>query len=594
MIKPKASQRLVSSVDRILRFVEGHRNAPFLLLVVQSSPQLDHRSTLKDTEAEHRRKCLQEFQKLPRFQVTSPDAYNDLLRALYPVKYGLTQLKSSAITKTQVNHSVLFKCYTSLPGPGAGHLHEENFEDFMEQMFHNRVFSRPNLLSSSAFTLYKEQFLLKQYSDAIQYRKDHLAKLWHITKDMDAAKIPLSDYERRQMVYMTFYRDRPDILQKVKVLKSHSAEKGSGMLSDSNLPTFSWNTYQELVNLNISSMNDAKYLNTLLFCALRHANWAAEKDILSRIKPEGFTRDTYKILLDNHAMHRRHDSFEAHLDSLSHNHLHFLDSKLLDIVIRSLSVLGHSDLCSILTSPFLEHGCESLTQKDYFLKQLTYSDKVQYSAHLRVYDAMSEKPPVQIFPTVNTFVPLLEHYCATGASSKDIIALLYIIEDEWGLPLSTLMFKDIFNSFTTSSYETEHLELVTMKLIELLDQYNANDSWIKERLNETFISTSSSKVLLDILNSATVKHHGADEGVFLKLSNGLMRLVFTAYQSVYRASPEKRAKISKIEEILWQRLDKTEKRHPTGFHDELQPSDLYGREELAYLKKASLLELLDI
>lgn len=591
---PEASQRLVSSVNRILGFLKKSRNAPLLLEIVSPLPNLNLHSTLKDTEAQIRRRCLKDFQDLPLFRFTSPTVSNDLVRALYPAGTGLKQLKSAPITKSQVNHSVLYKCYTALPEPGVGHLQIDNFEEFMAQMFNNRVFSRPNLLSSSTFHLYDELFLLKQYTNAIQYRKDHLTKLFHITRDMEDANIPLSDYERRQMVYMMFYKDRPDILRNIESFRSHSPKRSIQPQLDAIVPSFSWETYRELVKLNASSMNDIEYLNTLLFCALRHSNWKAEKDILSRIKSTEFSRDTFKILLDNHGMHRRHNSFETHLKALSQNHLHLLDSKLLDIILRSLVELGYADLCSVLISPFLMHDDKSLKTDDYFLKQLTYSDRKKYSAYLRGYDAMPDKLQMKIIPTMNTAAPLLCHYCASGAPFEDIMNLLYTIENEWGLPLSSLMFRYIFHAFTTLNYGCEELEFATMKLIEQHDQYNASDSWIKERFNETSFPANANQVLLDIISSNTPKHHGANEGAFLKLSNGLMRLVFLAYQSVYRSDPKKRVKISRIEESLWIRLKMIESQSAAQFHDELQPADLYGREEKVYLKKVSLLELLDI
>lgn len=594
MIKSEVYQRLSSSVDRIQKFISRNQNAPFLLQVVDLSKVPTSRPRIGDSEVAHRQRCLQEFQRLPRFQTTSPCSYNELLRNLYPGQNGLSQLKPVPFAGSYVNHSSLYRCYMSLPSPGVGHLQPTNFEEFMRQMFDNRVFAKPNVLASSVSDYYDEKYLLRQYYEALYYRKSHLRKLWQIAKDMDAAKIPLSDYERRQMVFMTFYKDRPDIARYVLALLSNSKETLRKNPSEDESPVFDWATYKEFSSLDTMSPGDIEYKNTLLFCAVRHSNWLAEQDILQQIGRENFTRDTYKILLDNHASHGRLYSFVPFLDLLSSSHMHLLDIRLLNIIIRSLVGLGFPNLSKMLLSAFLQNDAELLSSSDCFLKQLTYSDRTKYSAYLHTYDQSYHGTPVRLFATEQTFRPVVEHYCAVGSNFTDIMRVFFAIEVGWGLPLSSQAFKNVFHAFTTAQYSTEDLQLITMKLTENHDRYYNLDSWVNEKTSQTSIPPNASKILLEVLNNDSPKHHGTDEGAFLKLSNALMRLVFKAYNTTYKNNPEKRAAIGQIETQIWRQLENAKARLPPRFSDRLVPADLYGREELAYIKKTGLLQLLDI
>lgn len=600
MNNPETYSRLVASVTRILKFIEQNKNSPTLLHLVNDKDAILVRPTATLLEMRHRQKSLQEFQKLPRYQKIFPQLYNNLVKSLYPATNGLSRLLPSVFIKNEVNHSSLYKCYSELPSPGAGHLQGKDLEEFMKQIFHNRVFAKPNVLSTGTFDLYHDKFLLRQYSNAIEYRRDHLRKLWHITKDMDDANIPLTDYERRQMIFMTFYKDRPDIVLRIESIASQTINRvqKSDPIQKSDLrlqtPKFDWTTYIDLVKLDPDARLNVALQNTLLFCALRHGNWRVEQDILKHMHPETFSRSTYKILLDNHAMHRRLESFEVHLNALTSLHLHLVDINLLNIIIRSLSNFGYTELCEMLIAPFLEESGD-LSSHDSFLKLVTFQDKLKYSAYIDAYDQKKATEPMRICATEKSFLPLLSNYLQAGKDFYHVAKLLYCIEVVWQLPLSSHAFTLLFHSFTVRQGNPKHLQLITQKLIELHDRYYAKgDSWIRERINETSIPPSASKLLLDILDDSEQKYVGTQGGVYLKLSNGLVRLVFKAYRTTFKSDSAKMQKIDRIEADLQRRLLDAKNHAPLCVGGALKPADLNLREEQTYLKKSSLLELLDL
>lgn len=587
--------KLVSAVDRILKFVSQNKNAKLITLGVSKTELFNYRLPLTEQEAAHRQRSLEAFRNLPLYRKTSAQSYNAFVKSLYPAQNGLSHLKPSLFSKSQVNHSTLYKRYSDLPSPGVGHLRSDDLEEFMAQMLNNRVFSKPNVLSSSTISTYNEGFVLKQYYKALAYRKEHLRKLWHITKDMEEAGIPLTDYERRQMVFMTFYRDRPDIIRQIRACKAHLSDKNPEHDLDNDLPQFEWKTYSDLLALDPQTYANIDFFNTLLFCALRHENWKAEESLLKQIGIDNFTRDTYKILLDNYAMLGRKEQFVFYLDILSSKHPYLLDIKLLNIIIRSICFLGYPELSERLVVPFFEHGGKLLSEENSFLKLLTYTDRLEYSAYLKAYDQKHSSSPIKLCATERTFLPLLEHYCVTGADFSHILNLLFYIEVGWELPLSSVLFKLLFRAFSLNNYNPADLQIISAKLIEQHDKYyDFGDSWIKERINQTSIPPNASSTLLKILEDSVSKHAIREDGAMLKFSNGLTRLIFKAYYTAYKDDAVKTKKISAIESKLQNKLVEANALTILRLEDELQPGDLNQRSELTYLKKASVLELLDI
>lgn len=597
MSKLDLTHSLSEIVNSIAKYISNCKGKPLLLRVVSPS-QISEYSHLSVSEQTHRQKALSNFQQLPRLQKCSPSTYSSLLSSLYPTKHSLAELRAPATARSEVNHAALYRNYLNLPSPGVGHLRDADLEPFMSEMFRSRAFSKPNVLSSSSLLLYADKYLLKQFRRGIEYRSHHLNRLWQLSRDMEDAQIPVSDYERCQLIFMTFYRDRPDIRRHILGLASQArlTDLGKTGIEIQESPSFTWETYIDLVDLDPELANDIKYLNTLLFCALRHGNWRAEQHILSRIGADSFNRETYKILLDNHGMHRNYDSFERHLSALATKHIHLLDINLLNIIIRSLSVLGLHSLAIGLTSPFKEFEAVRLAPEERFLRQLTYANKRAYSSYLSARDQFAAKEHIFLYANEHTFRPILQHYCVDGGSIEEISELIELMEEQWNIQLSTQVFKLIFHAFTVGVHDPEALHVVVAKLLQQHDLYfDTHDAWIREKLNETSIPTNVIELLGGLIESKVPGDEITSDGVFLKLSNSLMRLIFKAYHSTYQNDPEKRKIIESIEVRLWNHLAQTAaSTNMTRLKDEATPADLYSREELIFLKKSSLLELLDI
>ncbi|OBA19934.1 hypothetical protein METBIDRAFT_14924, partial [Metschnikowia bicuspidata var. bicuspidata NRRL YB-4993] len=550
-------------------------------------------------EAKLRRESLEKHQTFPRYQVVEPSVYGKFLKNLYPVRNSLTMLNSNREAFRQVNHDLLFRSYNTLPRPGVAHMRYEDFEHFMLQMFSFRAFLKPNMLSGTNIFLFDDAFLLKQYADANMTRQAHLKNLWQITSDLALSEIPITEYERQNLVYKTFFRERQDIMETIQSIARQGNPQDSvaakNILNKWQSPHFDFETYKE-VYLKFGDATDAEALNVILLTALRHGNMAAYSDIMSKIRADSYTRDTFKILLENLSLLGQRHEFNIWISLLVSRHIDLIDIQLLNTIIFSLVELGEPQLAESLFEALIVKSEVALTEDGRFLKLVKLDDKLKYSLYISGYDQLPSKPPVNYHPTEQTFIHILRYYCESGADFSALARLLNQVESVQMLPITSQMFKYVFRAFSLHEYTIDNLQYMLYKLLEAHDlNSGARDTWVREQINNSALPQDLSRFLNEVMAEPPAPEFTVGDNNFVKLSNTLVRQVFLAFRHTLGPNAELKDRVQTIEKDLEDALQEAYGRHKMRIlRDELEPIDLNEREELVYLKKTSLFKLLDV
>lgn len=164
------------------------------------------------------------------------------------------------------------------------------------------------------------------------------------------------------------------------------------------------------------------------------------------------------------------------------------------------------------------------------------------------------------------------------------------------LPLTSQMFKHIFRAFILHDYNFNDIQYMLSKLIDAHDlNSGARDTWVRQQIQDSSIPQDISRLLNELISEPQTPGFLTADNNFVKLSNILVRQVFLAYNRVLGRYPELIEKVQTIERDLNEDLANAKERHSARIaRDNLEAVDLHEREELVYLKKTSLLKLLDI
>lgn len=464
----------------------------------------------------------------------------------------------------------------------------------MREMVARRDFVKPNsLLPRSTWYSLNEQ-IIRDYQKAQEARKRHLSMVWRVMRDLEAAGIPISREEQKQMVFMTFYREREDIRQMVEQALHNIGKSASNYAELAKAvsradPPFDTTTFRQLW-LQFDCL-DTEMLNTFLKTALRHGNSeVAEELLLSLASPNG---DTFRILLDNFSMENDHRRFTETLGLLATSHTHLIDIQVLNSVIAALFRTGYSNEAVLLVNT-LSPLSEPLSASEQFLKLLTASDRLRYRDHIVALHKLPSTVPVKLYATEDTLLPLLSHMCHTG-SFDDIVKTLFTIEHVWGLPLTTRAFHTVFRLFR-GTHSEENLRFATAKLLTECDvNVDDNESWIREKLHHTELPSGVGTNLENILAETprTLAHIGGAR--FLKLSDRLVDTVLQAYEVTLHLKPELLLQIADTKAKYLQHMSAARERDvPLPKGQPPSAKDLFRRDQYMYIKKSLLIDLLDI
>lgn len=528
------------------------------------------------------------------FQKVLPAVYTGFLRLLYPRSNGLGRFSTAQNNVSHVNHMELFQHYCVLPQPGVGHLKPSDLEPFMAQILARRDFVKPNsLLPRSAWDSLNE-LIIRDYQRAQEARKRHLNMVWRVVQDMDAAGIPVSREEQKQMVFMTFYREREDIRQMVEqalqnIGKSAETYPELSKIVSTAGPSFDITTFHQF-RLQFDDL-DIEMLNVFLKTALRHGNTEVADQLLSALTlPNG---DTFRILLDSLSMEHEHQRFSDVLGLLVDHHTHLIDIQVLNSIIGALVRLGYPDGAMLIVE-MLDHAPEPLSAPEEFLKLLSLSDRLRYRDYVEEFHKMGTKPPVRLHPTENTFLPVLGHLCDHG-TFEEIVNMLFTIEHVWKLPLSSRIFHTIFRLFQGTP-TIDHLRFATAKLLAEYDvNFDGNDSWIQEKLHHVDLPSGVTATLMDVLAETPQNSFLGGASRYLKLSDRLVLAVYQAFEATLHQDAELLLKVSNSKAAYLRALETARVREvllPKGQRP--LAKDLFRRDQYMYIKKGFLIDLLDI
>lgn len=542
--------------------------------------------------------------KLRRFRDLNPQTvdlatYTRFVRALYPLSDNLGRFSTAESSRSMVNHTELLDAYHSLPKPGVAYIKPQDFETFMALAIDRRNFVKPNGLAPSSQHYFLSEQIINAYTQAVAARKQQLSDFWRITDDLNVAEVPVSKSEHRQLLFMAFYKDKPEILEMVeRALENLSKsldiyEDYFKKLRNAQETPYLLETVNQ-VRKSLEKDMDTDTLNMLLFSAFRHKDEKTKEAIIDELELMEPSRDTFRILFEGYSYENALRPFSLNLHLLSTTHMEMLDVKLLNTLIQSLVRLNLIEQAESLVETFDKSRFRPLTENEQFLKLLTIDDRQKYSQYWSAFEDLRENPAYSIYPTENTFFPLLSAYCSANTEFDKIAKILYQAEQIWGIPITSRTYKQIFHSFTKSDHSAEDLRFVTGKLITSHDSmYGATDLWLRNQMQLVELPGNVASVLLEFIESENNRFQ-PENACLVKLSDELVQAIYTAFLTVLRGQPESLERAGNSHAKFKKHLGKAREEYRRGITPKPSLADLGSRDEFTYIKKAFIIELLDI
>lgn len=571
--------------------------APSVYISRLSSPRVDIASLTEESSI--RRLRLDQFrQKHP--QDVDPIVYSRFVNALYPVVNNMGRFSPDQPTERLVNHSELLDAYSHLPRPGVAYIQAQDFEKFMSVILSRRDFVRPNALSPSSKHYYLAEQIIQAFASGQKARKVHLANFWKIARDLNTANVPVTGNEQRQLLYMTLYKESPDILKMVteaylnlnKALDTY--DKYADMFISANSSEYSASTLSQFREL-FKNEWDIETLNMFLFTAFRHDDDATFKSLLPELKTLEPNRKTFDIMLEKYAISRDIGLFSSWLKVLSTDYPHLVDIKTANTIIKALVQLDLVDDARRLVAVFSKDLSHPLNSEELFLKQLTIQDRETYNNYWETYEDSGSTENFSLYPTENTFLPLLALYCKDPTLDfETILGILYQAEHVWGIPITTRMYKLLFRSFVDGRHSRENLRFITGKLVASHDAcYSNNEAWIKTQI----LSIELPPNVVGVFN-LFIEHDilalVPSQGYFIKLSDELILVIYMAFDHCLQNQPEEQKLASKAHKEYQKRLIDARDEYQRSVEPGPTLVDLNARDEFMYIKKGFIIDLLDI
>ncbi|PVH20943.1 hypothetical protein CXQ85_004459 [Candidozyma haemuli] len=535
-----------------------------------------------------------------------PSQYVAFLQTLYPYKQSLARLEAPESPRALVNHSALYRQYMELPSPGVGHMEPEDFECFMREILKRRDFVKPSFVASSGSGYYSPSSILRGYKEQMEQREAHVKMCWKVIGDLKEAGIPISVEEQNQLIYLGFFRDRKDVLDEVEAAqrkKSYldtaigesAGEKKGGDLSPK---LFTWEAYKSLKE-SLPQPIPLSSINVLLLTAFRNENKQAVEDVKEllnldkkhsgKIDPD---RETFQRLIYGYADYGDTDTALEYSALLADQFPEFLDVENLNCIVYALVKAGAPESAEKVVQAVVSVLDRPLEAEEGYIKRLTPEDKKLYA--LAVEEAV-QKGTHKIFPTEITFLPLLDYYSSSGTDFSTIRSLLQVMEHKCHLPLSTRVFLKVFESFQHGTHTLEDAKDTIAMVIGLHDAYHeiSTDLRLKDKLDRLHMHPE----VESLLHQTITPDSGSlplEQGAFLKLSDRLVSAIYDAVISVIRKSePESALKIGDHRAELFEALAVSKANASKASVDGPSTAELYQRDELNYIKKGYLIDLMD-
>lgn len=532
----------------------------------------------------------------------NPSQYASFLQALYPQRRSLARLEAPIASRALVNHSTLFKHYLELPSPGVAHMEPQDFEHFMEEVLDRRDFVKPNLLGSSVSGYYTPLQIVRGYKDLLVKREAHVKMCWIVIEDLKKAKIPISNEEQDQLIYMSFFRDRKDVLEEVRAaLRKASKAKYHEKVAEMDLKQqrLTWDTYKRL-RASLPQRLPLSSVNVLLFCAFRNENAEVVDDLLKlidfgngkgKLKPDS---ETFRTLIYGFTTKGDFENAFNYSSIAVDKFPHIVDVKVANSMILALIAGGAAKEADTIVQSIVAGITAPLDPEEGYLKRLTPEDEKMYEAALK--QSINDGATHKLYPTENTLFPLLCYYSESQADFANVRLLLQVIEHICHLPLSTRIFIKVFESFKTSQHSLDDAKDAVAKVVGLHDAYHeiSTDLRLRDKLDKLHMHPEVESLLHEALSTEET-NLPVEQGAFLKLLDRLVLTIFDAFiLTTAREQPDLSLEIASRKAQLFELLGETRAKASRNSFDGPTSAELYRRDELVYIKKGYLIDLLDV
>lgn len=580
--------------------------------------------------------------------------YEDFIKALIPTDSKslplssknpqILNIVSNLMKNYSVNHNKLYLKYIELPQLPT-HIYPLLLRKFL---YHAHNFVRPNAMSISYLSLNPPpQKAISIFNDMLSYRQEYIRMVTHIMNDMRRFNLKLSLKDQNQLIYISYFKDAPEIVEKIETMYQYvqNQNTNSPNYHPSQLkkyPDFSFEVY---TSLKSSIVPDIDTYNIFLFHGIRHDNQEIINDVLNMIdfnhnieksvtnEEANTTMPTeevvqtsspvnthsnsvdspkllrpnsqlFKTLLDYYSSSsylqksKSYESLIKCIENILKSDIIF-DVKLINKIIKSLVATNHILQAESLVTVFYIQEVDGL--ETVMSKQLTPEDKFVYSRLLAMFRQIKsvtlDDANFEMIPTESTFIPLIKHYTENQNIEK-LKIILKVMKESYKLPITTRVYKSIFVGFTKDLGSLSDLIEILGDMLSNHDYTYAmsQDSRIKDFSSN--LSSSLQSFVENHLQTSETISIPTDRGSFIKFSDDLMYLIYDACISTVETDNDIRSKEKLMLQIHDQKMNLEETllmiRNDEKDKYFSMKSNIYENDELIYLKKGFLIDLMDL
>lgn len=505
------------------------------------------------------------------------------LKSLYPIPLYNGHLDPLNPSKSSyINHDALYKQYCLLPLNPILHINPSDLSIFLRRLLWRRDFVRPSILSRSSNSDYHSPSqILSAYAAQISLRNTHLNSCWHVINDIRLARLHVLTSEMDQLLYMSFFRDHPSILNIVS-RAANALPPSLPLVKSLNVTphhVLNWESYHRL-RQDLPSPLPILTLNTLLFSALRNDCSSVADDLIHTAIVSGETAPDsrfFRILIDHYAYTRDIPNLSRFISLFIDSHHHVLDIKLLNCILNALVTCGHKSDALHLIRLVMKNPSSLLSSQE-FLKLLTPEDHDVYDQ-----ETLHSKPH-KLFPTNHTMQIFIE--CVR----PDVDEMWRGVNDaevKFALPITTGTFLQIFHCLRKNSRVSPVLA-ATKKLLARHDSHyrSSPDLTLKHRSGHMKLPPSQMALFREVFHGKATPELPSKTGNFLKLSDQLVLAVYECFSEVLTKHGNQN--LAKAVQEQKHELFATMKQTKNTTSSPLL------RDELIYLKKGYLLALISM
>ncbi|KAL6449443.1 hypothetical protein SBY92_004355 [Candida maltosa Xu316] len=423
-----------------------------------------------------------------------------------------------------------------------------------------------------------------------------------VINDIKAANLPITQQEQIRLIYLSFYKDRQDLLHHL----NHD---------ELNYPGFKWTDYQTILD-SFGGDQRRDILGVLLFLATRHDQFDIIEDILSKanlgyvINKSG---NEEMKLVDISLIHLvsyftqyinrpGYDGYLMRTVELLTRNTRVITTDIVNIVIKALLDLGYlDDAKKLFEYAFFPQnnnnnqrseemdGLENVTYKN-----MTPEDRIINKEWLFIYTKLKtltkDKDVIfKLIPTENSFLGFINEYCRKGVDFTHVKQMIYIMDNLAMFPLSTRIYSAIFTGFMNreTPWSLDDLVWIITRLVNDIDAHDSSSftsNNLEKLINEGSVNFDRN-VLSSHGNSSMKAIYENNDIRILRLTNHLMELIFTSVEMKLHglSGDDALDQLSTLKSTWKDMLGEQEK-----------VMSVYYADRLAYVNRAVLFELFSI